>query len=175
MPVVYTAVKRFDPGLRRDVAGVRRWSGLKQLREVVSLDLMLCPTVFGELTDRGWLHNVQEDFKLTLFHDLDHVLRRVAGDEQVNVFALMENPTKDEFTFSTTPASPSEALTSWSCRPASAPCQLRRVRQGVRPDRTLGLRPAGRPCEGAEPFGTGCGPSTPTSLMRTATCGPSGR
>ena len=79
MPVVYTAVQRFDPACGERWHEFIEWSGLKQLREVVSLDLILCPTAFGELTDEDWRHNVQEDFKITLFHDLDHVLRRVAG------------------------------------------------------------------------------------------------
>jgi hypothetical protein len=96
MPVVYTAVQRFGPACGERWHGFIEWSGLKQLREVVSLDLMLCPTVFGELTTEDWQHNVQDDFKITLFHDLDHVLRRVAGDERVNVLALMQNPTEDE-------------------------------------------------------------------------------
>ncbi len=96
MPVVYTAVKRFDPACGERWQGFIEWSGLKQLREVVSLDLLLCPTVFGELTAEDWLHNVQEDFKITLFHDLDHVLRRAAGDDRVNVLTLMQDPTEDE-------------------------------------------------------------------------------
>jgi hypothetical protein len=79
MPVVYTAVQRFDPACGERWQRFIEWSGLKQLREVVSLDLILCPTVLGELTAEDWRHNVQEDFKITLFHDLDHVLRRVAA------------------------------------------------------------------------------------------------
>ena len=67
MPVVYTAVQRFDPACGERWHGFVEWSGLKQLREVVSLDLMPCPTVFGELTAEDWRHNVQEDFKITLF------------------------------------------------------------------------------------------------------------
>jgi hypothetical protein len=92
MSVVYSAVKRFDPGCGEAWRKFIDWSGLTQLQEVVSLDLILCPTVFGELTAEDWQHNVQEDFKITLFHDLDHVLRRVAGDDRVNVLALMQNP-----------------------------------------------------------------------------------
>jgi hypothetical protein len=96
MPVVYSAVKRFDPACGEAWQKFIAWSGLTQLREVVSLDRILCPTVFGELTAEDWRHNVQEDFKITLFHDLDHVLRRVAGDDQASVLALMQNPTEDE-------------------------------------------------------------------------------
>src|SRR5436309_13068914 len=96
MPVVYSAVKRFGPDSGESWQKYVEWSGLTHLREVVSLDLILCPTVFGELTAEDWRHNVQEDFKITLFHDLDHVLRRGAGGDRVSVLALMENPTEDE-------------------------------------------------------------------------------
>jgi hypothetical protein len=92
MPVVYSAVKRFDPGCGEAWRKFIAWSGLTQLREVVSLDLILCPTVFQHLTAEDWRHNVQEDFKITLFHDLGHVLGKVAGDDRVNVLALMQNP-----------------------------------------------------------------------------------
>jgi hypothetical protein len=96
MPVVYTAVQRFDPGCGEAWPKFLAWSGLTQLREVVSLDLILCPTLFRPLTAEDWRHNVQEDFKITLFHDLDHVLRRAGGGDRVNVLALMENPTEEE-------------------------------------------------------------------------------
>jgi hypothetical protein len=93
MPVVYSAVKRFGPDSGESWQKYVEWSGLTHLREVVSLDMMLCPTVFQELTDEDWRHNVQEDFKITLFHDLDHVLRRVVGEERATVLALAQNPT----------------------------------------------------------------------------------
>ena len=97
MPGVYSAVQRFDPAcgeiMDRSSSSGR---GLTQLREVVSLDLMLCPTLFQELSAEDWQHNVQEDYKITLFHDLDYVLSKVVGDERVNVLALMQNPTDDE-------------------------------------------------------------------------------
>ena len=91
MPVMYSAVRRFDPACGESWQKFIAWSGLTQLREVVSLDLMLCPTIFQELTDEDWRHNVQEDFELNLFHDLDHVLGKVAGDDRVSVLALLQN------------------------------------------------------------------------------------
>jgi hypothetical protein len=57
---------------------------------------MLSAAAFRELTAEDWRHNVQEDFKITLFHDLDHVLRRVAGEDQGNVLALKPEPTDEE-------------------------------------------------------------------------------
>jgi len=96
MPVVYSAVKRFDPTWSEGWRDFIAWSNLTQLREVISKDIMLCPTVFRELTDEDWQHNVQEDFKITLFHDLDYMLSKVVGDVRVNVLALLQNPTGDE-------------------------------------------------------------------------------
>ena len=96
MPVVYSAVKRFDPACGEPWQKYIEWSGLTQLREAVSLDGILCPTVFQELIAEDWQHNVQEDFKITLFHDLDYVVRRVAGDDRVSILALMQNPTDTE-------------------------------------------------------------------------------
>ncbi len=93
MPLVYSAVKRFDPACGEEWQRFIAWSGLTQLREAITLDGILCPSILRELTAEDWEHNVQEDFKIHLFLDLDHVLKRVAGDEQVNVLAVMENPT----------------------------------------------------------------------------------
>jgi hypothetical protein len=50
MAVVYAAVKRFDPGCGEARPKFIAWSGLTQLREVVSLDGILCPTGFQDLT-----------------------------------------------------------------------------------------------------------------------------
>lgn len=81
MAVVYSAVKQFDPACGGAWQKYTAWSGLKQLREVVSLDLILCPTVFEDLIAEDWEHNVQENFKITLFHDLDYVVRRELGHD----------------------------------------------------------------------------------------------
>jgi len=54
MPVIYSAVKRFDPACGERWREYIDWSGLTQLREVVSLDGLLCPTVIEELTDEDW-------------------------------------------------------------------------------------------------------------------------
>jgi hypothetical protein len=95
MPTIYTAVKRFDPTCGAPWLKFIEWSHLTQLQEVVSLDLILCPTVFQDLM-ADWQHNVQEDFKTSLFLDLDYVVHRVAADVRVSVLALMQNPTDDE-------------------------------------------------------------------------------
>jgi len=96
MPVIYAAVKRFDPACGEPWQKFIEWSGLTQLRQVISLDGILCPSIFRELTTEDWQHNVQEDFKTSYFHDLDYVLGKVAGDERVNVLAVIQEPAPAE-------------------------------------------------------------------------------
>ncbi len=90
-PVVYTAVKRFDPETRPDWPKFIAWSRLAKLREVVSLEQLLCPNWFHDLIAEDWDHNVHENFKTQFFHDPDHVAARAAG-QAVNVLALIEEP-----------------------------------------------------------------------------------
>ena len=71
MPVIYSAVKRFDPICGEPWQKFIEWCGLMQLREVVSLDGILCPTIFRDLIAEDWQHNAQEDSQINLFHDLD--------------------------------------------------------------------------------------------------------
>jgi len=97
MPLYYTAVHRFNP----ECAGERwrdylAWAGLEQIQEVVSLDQLLCPSFFNTPTDEDWNYNVQEDFKLHLFHDLDYVLRKTAGRSCQQVLAVWQSPSTVE-------------------------------------------------------------------------------
>lgn len=96
MPTHFTAVQRFDPSCGEPWQSYIAWSGLGQLREVVSLDGVLCPSFFSELTEEDWRYNVQADFKTHLFLDVDHVVRRTQASERTNVLAVIENPTPDE-------------------------------------------------------------------------------
>jgi hypothetical protein len=93
-PILYVAVEPFDPACGDRWAKYVSWSQLTQLREVISLDGVLCPTIFQELTAEDWKHNVQENFKTHLFRALDYLLGKVAGRDDVNVLALMQQPTR---------------------------------------------------------------------------------
>jgi hypothetical protein len=93
--VVFTAVDRFDAAAGESWAKYIAWSGLIQLREVVSLDIALCPKFLKSLLPEDWEHNVQADFRTDLFHDADYVIRRV-GDAPVNVLAVIEEPSVED-------------------------------------------------------------------------------
>jgi len=92
MTVVYSAVSRFAPDRTGDWQAYIRWSGLAHLKELVSLDGILCPTVVQTLEDADWHYNVHEDHRTHLFHDLNYLLRRTAGSEGVNVLGVMHEP-----------------------------------------------------------------------------------
>jgi hypothetical protein len=92
MTFMYSAVTRFDPNRGDDWQEYIEWSGLSHLREVLSLDSLLCPTIVETLTDEDWQYNIHEDHKTHLFHNLDYLLRRIAGNKQVNVLAVMHEP-----------------------------------------------------------------------------------
>lgn len=94
MPIIYSIVKRFDPSCGERWQAYIDWSGLTQLTEVISLDGILCPFAFDEITNEDWHHNVQADFKCHFFHDIDYVLEKVVGNRQVNTLGLIENPTE---------------------------------------------------------------------------------
>lgn len=96
MPVCYTAVERFGPSCGERWRSYVEWSGLTHLREVASIDSMLCPSIVGELTDEDWEHNVHEHFLTSLFLDLDYLLAKAAGDDRAEVLSLVRDPTEAE-------------------------------------------------------------------------------
>ena len=65
---------------------------LSHLREVVSLDGILCRSIFQQITDEDWNHNVHENYKCDLMWDLDYVLARAAGSTALNVLAVAQEP-----------------------------------------------------------------------------------
>lgn len=69
------------------------FSGLKQLKEVVSLDGLLCPPVLREIKDDYWPYIVNEDFNLKFFVDFDFLMKQVAGIEVKNILCVIRNPT----------------------------------------------------------------------------------
>jgi hypothetical protein len=67
-------------------------SRLTQLREVVTLDAILCPPIVDEILPQDWPHIVNEDFMLTYFTDLDYLLRRIGTERDRNLLCLYRNP-----------------------------------------------------------------------------------
>lgn len=97
-PVLYSAVQRFDPTCGDNWTEFINWCGLTQLREVVSLDIILCPSVIviDELTIEDWDQNVNEDFMCHLFYDPEYLRRKVVDREKVNILAILRNPIDEQ-------------------------------------------------------------------------------
>lgn len=90
---IYTARDRFTPGHARGWDGYVEFSGFQHIEELISMDSMLCPDLIDEIEEADWAHNVQKDFRLTWFHDLEYLLRRMKWrPEEHQVLGILENP-----------------------------------------------------------------------------------
>ena len=92
----YVARRRFGPDAGERWTRYVAWSRLTQLREVVSLDTMLCPAAPEELVPEDWEHNVHADYEITHFRSLDYLRRRVAETVGLNILAVLREPSPDE-------------------------------------------------------------------------------
>jgi hypothetical protein len=90
----FIATERFipDDGIRWD--NYVKWSGLDHLKEVVSLDPLLCPSVLPEIKNHYWPHIVNEDFMLDFFLDYDFLKNELADVPRKNVLCVFRNPSQ---------------------------------------------------------------------------------
>ena len=93
---VFAARRRFGPQAGERWTRYVAWARLPQLRELVSLDTMLCPAFPEELTSDDWQHNVHADYQVTHFHSLDHLRGRIAGVDGLNLLAILREPSVDD-------------------------------------------------------------------------------
>lgn len=103
MRTLFVAKRPFDPSVGDGWDRYVAWSGLSQLREVVSLDTMLCPTVPAELTAADWDYNVHADYLVFFFRSLDYLLNRVTANGRLNILAVLQNPTAADLAVVTLP------------------------------------------------------------------------
>jgi hypothetical protein len=90
----YIATNRLGPHKGEEWDRYVKWSGLTQLRELVSLDGMICPHVLAEIEDDFWPHIVRENFMLHYFTDLEYLLKRIADIHDLNLLCVFLNPTE---------------------------------------------------------------------------------
>jgi hypothetical protein len=93
---VYVAKRRFDHGAGERWEGYVSWSGLSQLREVVSLDGMLCPTVPDTLVPDDWKYNVHADYQTSYFSSLAYLQARTSNESDLNLLAILQNPSPSD-------------------------------------------------------------------------------
>jgi hypothetical protein len=89
---VYAARRRFGPDAGERWTDYVAWARLPQLRELVSLDTMLCPAFPEELVSEDWQHNVHADYRITHFRSLDYLRRRTEDVDGLNLLAILREP-----------------------------------------------------------------------------------
>jgi hypothetical protein len=92
---VFVARRPFGPEAGERWNRYLAWSRLTHLRELVSLDTILCPEVPESLVPADWEHNVHEDYQTTHFRSFSYLRKRVAGTGPVNLLAIVRNPPSD--------------------------------------------------------------------------------
>jgi hypothetical protein len=98
MTIAYTAIEIFDPSTSEAWAKYIEWSGLDHLKEVISLDSMLCPSLIEGLTAEDWDHKVYEDIFHDLFRDLSYLLRRIRPRGRYQIVATIREPSREAIT-----------------------------------------------------------------------------
>jgi hypothetical protein len=91
---LFIATERFDPSDGEKWTRFSRWAKIPALREVISLDIMLCPRLIksSEFIPEDWGHVVNVDYRLDYFYDLPYLLGRISNTPRRNVLGLYRNP-----------------------------------------------------------------------------------
>ncbi len=87
----YIAVQSFSP-THKDWQKYLEQSGLGSVKEIISIDQVLCPPAIKRFEAEDWKHNVQGNFFNDYFLDLDYLLRRTAPLENIHVLAVIQHP-----------------------------------------------------------------------------------
>lgn len=90
----YIATKKLGPHTGESWDRYIKWSGLTQLRELVSLDGMICTTVLPEIKDDYWPHIVKENYMLNYFTDLEYLLAQITNIPDKNLLCVFLDPTE---------------------------------------------------------------------------------
>jgi len=94
-PILYVARRSFGPH-SENWSGYLDFSRLSLLREVITLDTMLCPSIVTELSDADWQHNVVVDYRGDYFTDFDYLVRRVRSVDHCNLLAVVKRPAEGQ-------------------------------------------------------------------------------
>jgi hypothetical protein len=98
MTIAYTAIETLDPSWGETWTNYVGCSGLDHLKEVVSLDCLLCPSIIegALLTEEDWNYIVLEEVVGTFFCDVDYLLSRIRAESQQQVIAVLREPTESD-------------------------------------------------------------------------------
>jgi hypothetical protein len=90
----FIAVNSFTPA-HKDWKTYLEQSGLNSVKEIISIDQVLCAPAIRRFEAEDWKHNVQEHLFNDYFLDLDYLIKRTKGLENVHVLSVVRNPDKE--------------------------------------------------------------------------------
>lgn len=85
---LFIATERFDPTDGEAWQKYFKWAKIPALKEVVSLDILLCNRLVNELSDEDWNHAYENYY----FKDLDYLTLKVKDEKRKNILGLYRNP-----------------------------------------------------------------------------------
>jgi hypothetical protein len=92
MTIAYTAIETFDPSDGETWTNYVNWSGLDHLKELITLDGLLCPSLIDDLTEEDGRYIVHTELIYGMFYDLRYLLGRIQTDRKHQVIATMREP-----------------------------------------------------------------------------------
>ncbi len=90
--IVYTANETFDPSDHEAWQNYVAWSKLDHLKEIISLDNSLCPSVVPDLIEQDWDYLAPEYYLFGLFIDPTYLLNRIKDKTKFQVLAILREP-----------------------------------------------------------------------------------
>ena len=90
----YTVREPFGPWEGDPWQKYIEWSGLTQLTEILTGGAH-CQILVSLDCDEDWHHNVNEDFHLDLFWDLDYLRQKIPEGREYNLLAIARNPAEN--------------------------------------------------------------------------------
>lgn len=90
MSIGYVAVETFFP-----TNAYKEWSKLFHIKQVVSLDCALCPSILVEEVKDNYRYLQESDFYNDVLNDLNLLLDKVKGKKDIQILAVLRNPKSD--------------------------------------------------------------------------------
>jgi hypothetical protein len=96
----YTARDTYSPTFEDGTSWTKyiKWSRLTQLKELVSLDSILCGLSFDADYEQGEIYQyaiIDDGYTTDLFNSLDYVFRNVESKSNFNLLAVVKEPNED--------------------------------------------------------------------------------
>ena len=73
------------------------WSKLSNLTEVISLDVMLCPSIIEDYTEDDWDHHSEETDIHGFFTSFDYVIQRINDAKHCQILAVLKEPNDENW------------------------------------------------------------------------------